>query len=69
VTLQSGVLALWSYHLAPIPAQICNKDNTSALCVYWHAAHRVNDSTFAITMGTDFVAGLVVIGQGAMVLN
>jgi len=43
------VLALWNYHLAPVSAQICNNDNTSALRVYWHIAHPVNDPTFGTT--------------------
>jgi len=49
MTLLSSVLALWIYHLAPIPSQKCNKDNSSALCVYWRTAHRVNDPTFGTT--------------------
>jgi len=49
VTLLSGMLALWNYHLAPISVQIPNKDNTSALCVYWHTAHGVNNPTFGTT--------------------
>ena len=44
------MLALWNYHLAAISAQICNKDNTSALCVYWCTAHQANDPTFGTTV-------------------
>jgi len=43
VTLPSSVLAVWNYHLAPISAQTGNKDDTSALCVYWRTAHQAND--------------------------
>jgi len=46
VTLLSGMLTLWNHHPAPVPAQICNKDNTSALSVYWRMAQRVNDAPF-----------------------
>jgi len=49
MTLLSGVLALWNYHLAPVSAQICNKENTSALCVYWRVTHHVNSPTFGTT--------------------
>jgi len=35
VTLLSGVLASWNHPLAPLPAQMCSEDNTSAL----HIAH------------------------------
>jgi len=44
-----GGLALWNYHPAPPSAQIRNKANTSALCVYWCIAHRVNDPTSGTT--------------------
>ena len=50
MTLLSGVLGLWNYHLAPISVQICNKDNTSALCVYWRTTHEVNDPIFGTTL-------------------
>jgi len=49
VTVLSGALALWNYHLAPMFAPICNKDSPSVLCVYWRTAHRVNDPTFGLT--------------------
>jgi len=45
MTLLSSVLALWTYHLAPISAQIRNKDTASALRVHWRITHQVNDPT------------------------
>jgi len=54
VTLLSGVMALWNYHLASISVQMCNKDNTSALCVCWRIAHRVNDPTLGKTGASSF---------------
>jgi len=38
--------ALWNYHRALISTQLRNKENISALCVYWCMAHCINDPTF-----------------------